>query len=125
MMLFLPILLAAPCLLILTATLMVLRKMQMAAVLPSEVLQAFSAERYRPMSRLLDENDSDFILAGFQSRAWRRHFRAERRTLFRTYLYDLGADHARVVGAIRQVLVESQVDRPDLAKALYRCQFLF
>jgi hypothetical protein len=37
----------------------------------------------------------------------------------------LAADHARIVGAIRELLAQSDLDRPDLAKALYRCQFVF
>jgi hypothetical protein len=45
--------------------------------------------------------------------------------LFRVYLRNLGGDHARIVGAIRDLLVQSQLDRPDLAMALYRCQCLF
>jgi hypothetical protein len=45
--------------------------------------------------------------------------------LFRVYLRNLGADHARIVGAIRDLLVQSQLDRPDLAKALFRCQLMF
>jgi hypothetical protein len=106
--------------------LMVLRKIQTGNSVSGEVVQEYSAERYRPLFRLLDESDSDFIRAGLpeQSRKLRR-FRAGRRSLFRVYLRDLGADHSRIVGAIRQLLVDSQVDRPDLAIALYRCQFMF
>ena len=94
---------------------------------PAEVLRECSVERYRPMLWLLDTSDCESIIAIVpeHSRLLRRRFRAERRSLFRIYLRDLGADHARIVGAIRNVLVESQCDRPDLAKALYRCQLIF
>lgn len=83
------------------------------------------ADRYRPMFRLLDESDCDFIAGGFPGSSELRRFRTERRSLFRVYLRNLGADHARIVGAIRDLLVESQLDRPDLVKVLYRCQLMF
>jgi hypothetical protein len=72
-------------------------------------------------------SDSESILAVVpeHSSALRRRFRAERRSMFRIYLRDLKADHARIVGAIRIILVESQCDRPDLAKSLHRCEFVF
>jgi len=105
---------------------LVLQKIQSDNSVPAEVLsQDCLAARYRPMFRLLDETDSSFIAAGFPVNMNLRQFRAERRSLFRVYLRNLGADHARIVGAIRNLLVESQLDRPDLAKALFRCQLMF
>ena len=94
---------------------------------PAEVLRECSVERYRPMLWLLDTSDCESIIAiaPEHSRLLRRRCRAERRSLFRIYLREMGADHARIVGAIRCVLVESQSDRPDLAKALYHCQLKF
>ena len=123
----LPTIIGAFLLLGLAAVSVVLRKIQTNSSAPAEVLQESSAERYRPMVRLLDESDCEYVIAAFpkHSRMLRRRFRTERRTLFRTYLNDLGVDHARIVGAIRQLLVESQSDRPDLAIALYRCQVVF
>ncbi len=93
----------------------------------AEVSQERSADHYRPMFRLFDESNFEyFIPAGYPRRArLLRRFRAERRSLFRIYLCDLRADHARIVTAIRSLLIESQVDRPDLAITLYRCQFTF
>src|ERR1700676_2828295 len=102
---------------------MVLQKIQTDSTVPAEILsQDCLAARYRPMFRLLDESDCGFIASGFPGNANLRRFRAERRSLFRVYLRNLGADHSRIVGAIRDLLVQSQLDRPDLAKALYRCQ---
>jgi hypothetical protein len=111
----------------LAAVFILLRKIQTGTSVPAEVLQECSVERYHPMFRLLDESDLESIAAAFpeHSRVLRRRFRAERRSLFRVYLRDLKSDHARIVGAIRNLLVESQLDRPDLAKALYKCQLVF
>ena len=105
---------------------MVLQKIQTDHSVPAELLSQESlVERYRPMFRLLDESDCEFIASEFPGSSELRRFRAERRSLFRVYLRNLGADHARIVGAIRDLLVQSQLDRPDLAKALYRCQWMF
>lgn len=80
----------------------------------------FSAAYYRPMLRLLDESDWGLV----DSRE-RRRFQAERRSIFRGYLRELRADHGRIIEAMRNLLVESQIDRPDLAVAMLRCQFMF
>jgi hypothetical protein len=105
---------------------LVLQKIQTDNSVPADLLtQDCLAARYRPMLRLLDESDCGFISTGFPGSSTVRRFRAERRSLFRVYLRNLGADHARIVGAIRDLIVRSQMDRPDLAKALYRCQLMF
>jgi hypothetical protein len=105
---------------------MVLRKIQTDHSVPAEILsQDCLTARYRPMYRLLDESDCGFVASGFPGSRNLRRFRSERRELFRVYLRNLGADHARIVGAIRDLLVQSQMDRPDLAKALYQCQLMF
>jgi hypothetical protein len=117
---------AAFFLMALAVVFMVLQKIQADTTVPAEILsQDCLIARYRPMFRLLDESDCGFVAAGFPGNTSLRRFRAERRSLFRVYLRNLGADHSRIVGAIRDLLVESQLDRPDLAKALYRCQLMF
>jgi len=40
--------------------------------------------------------------------------------MFRGYLRCLTKDYARLLSGIREMMVESGVDRPDLAKALVR-----
>jgi hypothetical protein len=125
-MILLMITMAAFSLMALAVVFMVLQKIQTDHSVPAEILsQDCLAARYRPMFRLLDESDCGFVASGFPGNSNLRRFRAERRSLFRVYLRNLGADHARIVGAIRDLLVESQLDRPDLAKALYRCQLMF
>ena len=79
-------------------------------------------ERYRPMLRLLSDADLDFAS---RSPVLRRRIRARRRELFRGYLRCLTKDYARLLSGLRQVMVESGVDRPDLAKALAKNRMLF
>lgn len=91
---------------------------------PVEVLSRDSiAARYRPMLWLLDESAYKLTAAVFPGNSWR--IRSERRSLFRVYLRDLGTEHAQIVYAIREVLVQSERDLPNLAKALYRRQITF
>src|SRR5437764_10198999 len=88
----------------LATVLMVLQKIQTDNSVPAEILsQDCLTARYRPMYRLLDESDCGFVAAGFPGNSHLRRFRAERRSLFRVYLRNLGADHARIVGAIRSL----------------------
>ena len=70
------------------------------------------ASRYRPMLRLL--SDEDLGTGGF-SRPVLRKIRAQRRLLFRAYLRCLTKDYGRLLMGIRMVMVNSGVDRPDLA----------
>jgi hypothetical protein len=92
---------------------------------PEPLTDESLAARYRPMFRLLDEADCNTVNGGFHSRISLWRFRFERRSLFRAYLLNLGADHARIVAAIRDLLVQSELDRPDLAKALCQCRIRF
>jgi hypothetical protein len=120
------VVIAALAVLVLAMVFMVLQKIQADDSAPSDLLSQESlSARYRPMFRLLDESDCGFVASGFPGNTNLRRFRAERRSLFRVYLRNLGSDHARIVRAIRDLLVQSQQDRPDLAKALFRCQMMF
>lgn len=80
------------------------------------------AERYRPMLRLLSDDDLGFAS---QNRALRGKIRAQRRAIFRGYLRCLTKDYARLLAGVRRLMVESGVDRPDLARALARNRVLF
>ena len=71
---------------------------------------------YRPMLRLLEDEDIDPTLEP----GTRGEVLARRRQLFREYLLDVGKDYGRLLARIRLIMVESAVDRPDLAKALLR-----
>jgi hypothetical protein len=80
------------------------------------------ANRYRPMVRLLAEEDTTFVAS---NNAMARKLRAERRRIFRGYLDCLTKDYARLLNGIRLAMVRSGVDRPDLAQALAKNKILF
>ena len=80
------------------------------------------AERYRPMLRLLSADDLSFVA---RNPALRAKLAARRRELFRGYVRCLTKDYAQLLGSIRRLMVESGVDRPDLAKALAKNRFAF
>jgi len=81
-----------------------------------------SAERYRPMLRLLSDEDLAFASANAQLT---RTLRARRRELFRSYLNCLTRDYAHLLAGVRAVMVQSGMDRPELAQALAKNRILF
>ena len=89
-------------------------------------IDALSIERYRPMMRLLDSEDLDFLRSqpGFTPHM-ATALRIQRCWIFRGYLRCLSNDFARVCVALKIVLLQSRDDRPDLAMALVRQQALF
>jgi hypothetical protein len=108
----------------------ILRKVLLPAAVTDctpEWLDEFSVEKYRPMLRLLEQTDYDFLAgqAG-QSPKTIRRFRTERRRIFRAYLRSLSADFQRLHLAGRMLLVYSPEDRSDLAAKLFqqRCTFM-
>jgi hypothetical protein len=85
-----------------------------------------SVARYRPMERLLSEEDIGFLASqpGFDKRMLRR-IRSERRRVFRGYLACLSRDFSLVGTALRMMMMYSAQDRGDLAGILYKQQALF
>jgi hypothetical protein len=94
------------------------------AVPEGDWLARISAARYRPMERLLDAREEAFV-ASHADRATVRHFRAQRRKVFRGYLRSLERDFGRVCAGIQLVLAHSETDRPELASALMKQQATF
>ena len=84
------------------------------------------ADRYRPMARLLREEDWTYLASqpGFSS-SQIRTIRTRRRLVFRKYLSCLSGDFASICLLVRALIVQSDVSRPDLATALSRCQLAF
>jgi len=80
------------------------------------------ANRYRPMVRLLSDEDLEFVSS---NKVIARKLRAERRRIFRGYLDCLTKDYARLLNGVRLAMVRSGVDRPDLAQALAKNKILF
>jgi hypothetical protein len=92
----------------------------------AEWIDDLSVERYRPMLRLLNEDDLSFLASqpGYTPQMGRR-FRAQRCQIFRNYLRWLRADFERVCTALRVLMVQSQHDRPDLAAVLLQQRIAF
>jgi hypothetical protein len=92
----------------------------------AEWIDELSVERYRPMLRLLDGRDLEFLRAqpGFTP-LMEKQLRRQRCQIFRGYLRSLSVDFRRVCAAIKLLMLYSNNDRPDLAGALVQHQFLF
>jgi hypothetical protein len=89
-------------------------------------LYQLSVDRYRPMLRMLDEQDFRLLRTqpGFTPDMAER-VRLQRCRIFRQYLGSLNSDFQQVVLALKMVMVQSSEDRPDLARVLVRMQILF
>lgn len=87
----------------------------------AEWLEAFSLESYAPMRRLLDQSDFEFLRKqrGFHPGLEKR-LRTERRAAFIDYLWMMTADFNELLRIGRMMLVSSNVDRPEFARALAR-----
>ncbi len=94
--------------------------------LTAEWIDELSIERYRPMLRLLDSGDLEFLRSqpGF-TRAMEARLRAQRCQIFRGYLKCLSADFGRVCAALKILMIQARRDRPDLATSLLRGQAMF
>ncbi len=92
----------------------------------AEWIEALSTDRYRPMVRLLDAADIEFLRSqpGFTGKMEAK-LRAQRCRIFRGYLDCLDSDFKRVCLALKLVLAHSSQDRPDLAAGLVHQQVLF
>ena len=86
-----------------------------------EWLEGFSLESYAPMRRLLDQSDFEFLRKqpGYHSALWKR-LQAERRKAFVGYLGLMVADFNQLLKIGRLMLVSSNIDRPEFARALGR-----
>ena len=91
-----------------------------------EWLSEFSVDSYRPMERLLDQRDYEFLATqpGFHS-GIARELRAERHRIFRIYLRSLIRDFRTLVGLAELMMVYSEDDRPDLARTIFRLRRQF
>ena len=85
-----------------------------------------SVERYRPMLRLLDEDDFRFLRSHPNSTAeMLNQLRRQRCHIFRSYLQSLSGDFGQVSTALRLIMVQAEQDRPDLATTLLRAHLAF
>jgi len=89
-------------------------------------IDEISVDRYRPMARLLDGSDLDFLESQPGcTPAILRKLRRERYQLFRSYLDNLHQDFARLCSATEMYTRRNGLDRPDLAATLIRRRLLF
>lgn len=89
-------------------------------------IDELSSEQYRPMLRLLDGEDLDFLRSqpGVAPHVALR-VRKQRCQIFRGYLRCLSNDFNRVCQAIKLLMIQARDDRPDLATLLLRRQVAF
>ena len=91
-----------------------------------EWLDEFSIDKYRPMLRLLANDDYDFLaMQAGQSMSTIRQLRRDRRRIFRSYLKSLTADFQRLHLAGKMLLVYATEDRSDLASKLVEQRITF
>ncbi len=102
--------------------LMLVARMRLLDSVAQSNLPLPDAARYRPMLRLLSSDDLNFAA---RHPVLRAKIAARRRELFRGYVRCLTKDYGRLLARVRRLMVESGVDRPDLAKALAKNQFVF
>jgi hypothetical protein len=81
-------------------------------------LRSFSVAKYRPMLRMLSEEDYRWLASQGLDKDSIRRLRAERRKIFSTYLTNLIRDFHRLHLAARMLLLASQEDQPELAARL-------
>ena len=92
----------------------------------AEWINELNTEQYKPMMRLLDSADIEFLRSqpGY-TREMETKLRHQRCQVFRGYLRCLNADFQRVCMALKILMAQSEQDRPDLAGVLMHQQLLF
>jgi hypothetical protein len=94
--------------------------------LPADWEDVFSPSRYRAMERLLEEADYEYIASrGGGNEQLEKQLRARRTHIFSDYVTCLSQDFTRICRAIRKLMVDSEVDRPDLAGLLMKQNLIF
>ena len=88
----------------------------------SKKVPVLAADRYRPMLRLLSDDDLAFVSRDVTIQ---KALRTSRRKLFRSYLRCLTRDYGLLLAGVRDSMVRSGADRPDLARALATNRMLF
>jgi hypothetical protein len=101
---------------------------RLGATMPATIdwIDELSTERYRPMLRLLDSEDLDFVRS--QPNCTPKLLdcvRRQRVQVFRGYLRQLGIEFGRTCAALKLLMVHASCDRPDLASTLVRSQVAF
>src|ERR1051326_6251463 len=89
-------------------------------------IEELSVERYRPMLRVLQDDDFEFMRSppGY-TRQMEAILRRQRCEIFNGYLRCLTADFGRVCVALKFIMAQSDEDRPDLASVLIHQQVAY
>ncbi|MGA3025862.1 MAG: hypothetical protein ABSF98_13925 [Bryobacteraceae bacterium] len=87
----------------------------------SRWLDEFSLDKYRPLERLFDPADLEFVAAhpGYTASLGRK-LASSRRVAARLFLDELTVDFDRLFRMGRELLASSREDRPDLASTLFQ-----
>jgi hypothetical protein len=80
---------------------------------------------YRPLHRLLDPADFEFLRRRGIGEARIKKLIVERRGIYRLCLRSLASDFKAVHRTLNMVLIQSRVDRPDLAAELAKQRLTF
>jgi len=88
-------------------------------------LHDFSPEKYRPMLRLLDSQDYDWLTAQGMEKSAIRELRTERRTIFGSYLQNISRDFGRLHSAATALVLALPDDEPQLAGRLLNARVQF
>lgn len=95
-------------------------------VFAGDLENIFAPSRYKPMERLLDPGDREFLAAQpSYSRRLGRRFRANRVAAFRGYARCLGKDFSRVSNALKALMIHASADRSALAGLLLKQRLTF
>lgn len=88
--------------------------------------EIFSPARYKTMERLLEEIDYQCAVSQSASdKEQEKELRSKRVRIFQAYVTCLSQDFTRICNAIKKLMMDSRVDRPDLAGLLMKQHFLF
>lgn len=89
-------------------------------------LEEFSIAKYRPMLRLLSEDDFEFLStqAGFDPKI-AKQLRAERRKIFRAYLRNMIHDFHRLQLSAKMLAAYGSADRSQMASNLVGLEIRF
>ena len=89
-------------------------------------LESYSISTYRPLNRLLNEADIEFLRSqpGYEPEMERK-LRGARRRVFRMYLKNMARDFDRLHFALRLMILHAPQDKPELARTLIRQKIRF
>src|SRR5579863_6610202 len=96
------------------------------STISDEYDEIFCPARYKAMERLLEETDYQYVASkSGNSKKLEKRFRAQRVRIFRDYVNCLSQDFTHICATIKKLMVDSEVDRPDLAGLLMKQNFIF